>query len=71
MQLPFFYEENIPSSPSLFTFSRGFTVSLSPIGLFSGAGTQYKTFGKYKDGDYIDSVGMTIEQFIYDVVTAL
>ena len=64
-----YWSEPIAGSPSLFTFSRGFTVSLNPLGLFAGAGTQYKTFGKYKDGDYINSVGMTIEDFIYDVVT--
>lgn len=64
-----YWSAPVAGSPSLFTFSQGFTVSLNPLGLFSGSGNQYKTFGKYKDGDWINAVGMTIEQFIYDVVT--
>jgi len=61
--LPYWSEPIAGSGIGFGTFSKGFTVSLNTFG------GQFKTFGKYLDGQYIPSTGWTLEEFIYDVVT--
>jgi hypothetical protein len=63
VSLPF-WSEPLSGSASIFTFSRGFTVSLN-----TGPQGERKWFGKYKDGDFINAIGMTIEELINDVIT--
>jgi hypothetical protein len=63
--LPYWSEPIAGSGSGFGTFSRNFDVVLNNIG------SQFKTFGKYRDGDTINSIGMTLEEFIYDVVTEI
>ena len=57
--LPYWSEPIAGSGSGFGTFSRNFDVVLN--------GT--KSFGKYLDGQTIYSIGWTLEEFIYDVVT--
>lgn len=59
--LPYWSEPIAGSGSGFGTFSRNFDVVLN--------GT--KSFGKYLDGQTIYSIGMTLEDFIYDVVTEI
>jgi hypothetical protein len=62
-----YWSEPLAASPSTFgTFSRGFTVSLNP-----GPGGVIKWFGKYKNDDFINAVGLTLEQLLDDVLTEI
>jgi hypothetical protein len=57
--LPYWSEPIAGSGSGFGTFSRNFDVVLN----------DGKSFGKYLDGQTIYSIGMTLEDFIYDVVT--